>query len=85
MLVAIADSDSAVSVVIAFAANTIPTATTHPDCPTTWPNRRNMMTPRIVRTHGVNTPPNVPNFVGVVTLIVVRSSLIGSNRGGRWN
>ena len=33
-----------------------------PDWPTTWPRRRNMITPRMVSVQGVNTPPKVPNF-----------------------
>ena len=33
-----------------------------PEFPTTHPNRRYMITPRIVRIEGINTPPNVPNF-----------------------
>ena len=37
-----------------------------PAWPTTWPKRRNMMTPRIVSVLGVKTPPKVPNLPGCV-------------------
>ena len=33
-----------------------------PACPTMNPARRNMITPRMVKIEGVNTPPNVPNL-----------------------
>lgn len=60
VFVAIAESESAVSVVIAFDATTMASAVHRPAFPTTWPKRRNMMTPRIVSVQGVKTPPKVP-------------------------
>lgn len=51
-----------------------------PTFPTTHPNLRYMMTPRIVRMDGVNTPPNVPNppaFPGAT------SARGGLDEGGR--
>ena len=59
-----AESDSVVSVVMALAASTINSALKMPALPTTSPKRRNMITPRIVSTQGVNTPPKVPNLAG---------------------
>src|SRR5690606_39113181 len=40
----------------------IPRAMYRPALPTTQGRRMYMMTPRIVRIDGVNTPPKVPNF-----------------------
>ena len=62
MLVAIAERESVVRPVMIFAQRTIPTANNTPLCPTTWPKRKNIMTPRMVNVQGVKTPPNVPNL-----------------------
>ena len=35
-----------------------------PACPITNPARMNMITPKIVRIDGVNTPANVENLLG---------------------
>jgi hypothetical protein len=35
----------------------------NPALPTTQPSRKYMITPRMVKTSGVNTPPNAPNFL----------------------
>ena len=56
-----ADTESVVRNVIAVASVTIASAPIRPTLPTTHPKRRYMMTPRIVRIDGVNTPPNVPS------------------------
>ena len=55
-----AESDRLVRVVMILAARTIASACNKPAWPTTWPKRRNMITPRIVSVQGVNTPANVP-------------------------
>ncbi len=49
-----------VSKVIAVAIVTMINVFRRPALPTTQPNRRYMITPRIVRIDGVKTPPNVP-------------------------
>ena len=43
------------------ASVSIMSARPRPALPTTKPRRRNRMIPRMVRTLGVKTPPNVPN------------------------
>ena len=45
---------------IVFEMTTMINAPTRPAWPTTQPVLKNRMMPRIVRTFGVNTPPNVP-------------------------
>ena len=64
--------DSAVRNVIRVEMVTISRAPLRPTFPTTQPNLRYMMTPRIVRIEGVNTPPKVPRPapVGTITLSV---------------
>jgi hypothetical protein len=62
VLVAIAEIESPVRVVMSLAHSTMMMASRIPDSPTTWPKRRNMITPRIVSVLGVKTPPKVPNF-----------------------
>jgi hypothetical protein len=37
-----------------------------PACPTIHGSRKYMITPRIVRIEGVNTPPNVPNLLDFI-------------------
>ena len=64
MLVTNVDIDSPVAPVMAKASTMMRAAPPRPALPTTQPSRRNRMTPRIVSSVGVNTPPNVPNFVG---------------------
>ncbi|GAA4452580.1 hypothetical protein GCM10023156_22110 [Novipirellula rosea] len=58
---AIADNESVVNNVIALLNNTIAMVPIIPAWPTTNPNRKNMMTPRIVNMQGVKTPAMVPN------------------------
>jgi hypothetical protein len=60
MLVASADIDKAVKKVINEDKVTIIRVGTKPTFPITHPKRRYMITPRIVRMLGVNTPLNVP-------------------------
>ena len=57
-----ADRDRLVKKVMVFDAAIITNAESTPACPTTYPRRKNMITPRIVNVQGVNTPANVPNF-----------------------
>jgi len=59
--VAIAAIESAVSAVIDVQIVTMISVFARPTFPTTQPNRRYMITPRIVRIDGVNTPAKVPN------------------------
>ena len=47
------------------------TITSVPEFPITHPKRRYMITPRIVRIEGINTPPNVPNFFMVYFVLKV--------------
>lgn len=61
MFVASAESDSPVRKVIEVAIVTINSVPANPTLPSTQPKRRYMITPRIVRMLGVNTPLNVPN------------------------
>ena len=62
MLVAMAEALSPVMKVIPLAIVRISNVPGRPALPSTQPNRRYIMTPRIVRTLGVNTPRKVPNF-----------------------
>src|SRR5690606_8807276 len=73
MFVEIADNDRLVSNVIEFAISRMISASFNPACPTTQPVRRNMITPRIVSTLGMNTPPKVPNFIGSEALLLADS------------
>jgi hypothetical protein len=59
--VAIAAMDKAVKNVMAVARVTIKSVPMSPTFPTTQPNRKYMITPRIVRIEGVKTPPKVPS------------------------
>jgi hypothetical protein len=54
------EMERAVRNVMLVASVTMISAPISPTLPTTHPNRRYMMTPRIVSTDGVKTPPNVP-------------------------
>jgi hypothetical protein len=56
------DIDKAVQRVIRKAIMMISQAPSNPAFPTTHPSLRYMITPSMVRSVGVNTPPNVPNF-----------------------
>jgi len=56
--------ESAVRKVMPVEMVTMSSVPSNPALPTTHPNRRYMMTPRIVRIDGVNTPPNVPRPPG---------------------
>jgi hypothetical protein len=60
MLVAIAEIDSAVTNVMNVDTVTISTVCARPTLPRTHGRRRYMITPRIVRMLGVNTPLKVP-------------------------
>jgi hypothetical protein len=51
--------DSEVKNVIEVARVTISRVPSNPTLPTTHPNRRYMITPKMVRIEGVKTPPNV--------------------------
>ena len=62
MFVAIAASERLVSTLTTLATRTIAIVRSNPAWPVTKPKRRNMTTPRIVSTLGVNTPPNVPSL-----------------------
>jgi len=62
MLVVMDDIDSPVQRVTALASRMIAIAPSRPALPTTQPRRRYMITPRIVSTVGVKTPPKVPNL-----------------------
>jgi len=53
--------ESAVKKVIAVDRVTITKVPIKPTCPRTQPNRRYIMTPRMVRILGVKTPAKVPN------------------------
>jgi hypothetical protein len=53
--------DNAVRNVILVDMVTIISVPIRPTLPTTHPNRRYIITPRIVRIEGVNTPPKVPS------------------------
>ena len=59
-----------------------------PTLPTTHPNRRYMITPRMVRTEGVNTPPKVPSPSGrpgaTFLLFRLEDVVVSINTGARW-
>jgi len=59
-LVAIADIDDVVTKVTTEAMETIAMAKGIPAWPTTQPNRRNMMTPKMLSMHETKTPSQVP-------------------------
>ena len=61
MLVARAETDSAVRNVIAVEMVTMIRVGMRPTFPSTQPKRRYMTTPSIVRIFGVKTPVSVPN------------------------
>ena len=60
IFVAIAESERPVINEMKLASRIIINAPQRPACPTTHPMRRNKMSPKMVRTLGVNTPVNVP-------------------------
>ena len=62
MSVAIEEMLSPVLMLITCATRMMPSAAVSPALPTTAGRRRYMITPRIVSTEGVNTPPNVPSL-----------------------
>ena len=64
MFVVIDDIESPVQSVILFARTIIAIAPSRPALPTTQPKRKYIITPSIVSTSGVNTPPKVPNLEG---------------------
>jgi hypothetical protein len=61
MFVDMEDIERPVIRVIVLAIKRIRSAPQSPDCPTIVGNLRNIITPRIVKTLGVITPPKVPN------------------------
>lgn len=63
MLVVTDDIDRPVQVVIAKARRMMSAPPRRPAFPITHPSRRYMMTPRMVSSVGVKTPPKVPNFL----------------------
>jgi hypothetical protein len=67
-----AATDKAVTKVIEVETVTIRSVPNSPTLPSTHPNRRYMITPRIVRIEGVNTPPNVPSPPGVAATTAAR-------------
>ncbi|MEJ2503387.1 MAG: hypothetical protein P8177_08760 [Gemmatimonadota bacterium] len=68
---------SPVRKVIDVASVTITSAPSSPTLPTTHPKRRYMITPRMVRIDGVNTPPNVPSPFGVLPVTVSSAFAMG--------
>ncbi|OIO89088.1 MAG: hypothetical protein AUJ92_22390 [Armatimonadetes bacterium CG2_30_59_28] len=68
MFVEMAEMESPVSRVMLLAMMRIRSAWRIPACPTTNPARMNMMTPKMVRTAGVKTPPKVPNSWRVLSI-----------------
>jgi hypothetical protein len=58
-----ADNETLVRTELALASASISNARVRPALPTTNPRRRKKMIPRMVKTLGVNTPPNVPSPV----------------------
>ena len=60
-LVAKADTDSEVMKVMPLAMVTMSSTGHRPTLPSAQPNRKYMITPRIVRMLGVNTPLKAPN------------------------
>ena len=64
-----AESESEVSSVMLLAMTRMIKACRSPALPTTQPVRRNMITPRMVSTLGVKTPPKVPNLRAEFTLL----------------
>jgi hypothetical protein len=63
-LVAIEESDSPVAAVMPKASRMMMMAPSNPAFPTIQGRRRYMITPRMVRRFGVNTPPKVPKSLG---------------------
>ncbi len=68
MLVAVAAMESPVRNVTLVARVTMSRVSGNPILPSTQPNRRYMMTPRIVRMLGVKTPLKVPKPAGCVAV-----------------
>jgi len=63
VFVAIADRQSAVMKVMPLARATTSNVLVRPTWPRTHPKRKYMMTPRMVKMVGVNTPRNMPREV----------------------
>ena len=74
ILVATDEKDRVVMSVIAFAIKTMKMTRRKPRCPTNHPERRYMITPRMVRIVGVNTPRSVPNFLEFSSFMVLQIS-----------
>jgi hypothetical protein len=60
--VAIEETDKPVVTEMIWAIRIIIMVPMSPALPTTHPNLRYIITPRMVSTEGTNTPPKVPNF-----------------------
>ena len=71
IFVVMEDMERAVARVITKERVIISQAPNNPAFPTTHPRRRYIITPRMVKIEGVNTPPNVPKPVGLggITLL----------------
>ena len=67
--VAMAEMDKEVRKVMVVESVTINRVPINPTFPTTQPNLRYMITPRIVSKEGVKTPPKVPSLVELVLFI----------------
>ena len=72
IFVAIAEALNPVIKVIELASRIIAMVIPRPTLPTTHPNLRYIIKPRIVRRLGVNTPSKVPNFL---TFLVIHLEL----------
>jgi len=76
MLVVIEDIERPVQMVTVFAKRMMRTAPTNPVFPTTQVSLKYMITPRMVSTSGVNTPPKVPNLLSGVLFFVCFDFLV---------
>ena len=66
--------ESPVKKVMAVAMVTISKVPAKPTWPTTHPKRRYIITPKMVRIEGVNTPPKVPSPLAFCLVLFVLSS-----------
>ena len=78
MLVVMEDIESPVAIVIVFESRIINIAPNKPALPTTHPRRKYIITPSIVKTSGVKTPPKVFNFLLELLLEVFLKNLLVS-------
>jgi hypothetical protein len=82
--------DSPVRNVMLVERVTMAIAPQSPVWPTTQPNRRYMITPKMVRMEGVKTPPKVPSPVLLVlgsaaVLAEDGGGITGGGQGGSWH